>query len=177
MQLHLIRHTKVDLPPSTCYGYSDVPLLKNWENEADKIIQQLTFISNPLVYSSPLSRCCLLAKKISDQVITDDRLKELNFGTWDLKLWDEINGKHAEKWMNNYVETPCPGGESYIVLSVRVKSFLTDLLKTNNDEVIIVSHAGVIRVIVSIIQNIPLDKSFEISVAHGQIISIQILSV
>src|SRR6266540_3817224 len=126
MLLHLIRHTKVNLPARTCYGYSDVPLLEGWEQEAEGLVQQLRHIQNPLVYSSPLSRCYLLACKLSHRVITDNRLKELNFGDWELKPWDEINDTQAKQWMNNFVETACPGGESYLDLSLRVKSFLTD---------------------------------------------------
>jgi len=174
MQLRLVRHTKVNLPPKTCYGQSNVPLMDDWEKESMKIVKKLGVSDNHLVYSSPLSRCLLLAKKISNNVITDDRLKELNFGTWELKPWDKINDAHAEKWMNNYIDTPCPGGESYIDLIIRVKAFLADLLKSKCNEAIIVSHAGVIRTIISLIQNIPPDKSFEIEVAYGQIISLDI---
>lgn len=174
MHLHLIRHTKVNLPARTCYGCSDVPLMEDWKQEAEALIQQFRQIQNPLVYSSPLSRCYLLACMLSPKVMTDDRLKELNFGEWELKHWDEINDKQAENWMNNFVETPCPGGESYIDLITRVSAFLSDVRKTNHEEIVVVTHAGVIRAIISLVKQIPLDKSFEIEVPHGQMISLSV---
>lgn len=172
MIIHLVRHTRVNLPQGLCYGQSDVPVMDNWETEAESIIQRFDYLSNPLVFSSPLTRCSLLAEKISTRVNLDNRLKELNFGDWELKPWDEISGAEAENWMNNFVVTRCPNGESYLDLYKRVKSFLSELCNYTDEEVIIVTHGGVIRAIVCSIENIPLHKSFEINVNHGQITSL-----
>jgi alpha-ribazole phosphatase len=172
VQLYLIRHTTVDLPHGTCYGYSDVFLNHNWESEAEKIIHELSHLKISVVYSSPLARCKLLAQKISRNVILDDRLKELNFGSWELKPWNDIAGPMADKWMNDFVNVCCPEGESYVDLSIRTGNFLRDLAKSKKKVVAIVSHAGAIRAILAQLQNIPLTKSFEIEIAYGQIIPI-----
>lgn len=172
MIVHLVRHTRVNLPQGICYGQSDVPVMDNWEVDAQHIKQKFDYLDEPLVYSSPLIRCRLLAEKLSTRVNYDNRLKELNFGDWELKPWDEISGAEAENWMNNFVITPCPNGESYLDLYKRVKSFLNELSNCHDDEVIIVTHGGVIRAFVCMIQNIPLHKSFEINVNHGQITSL-----
>lgn len=138
-------------------------------------MQKLAHLNdNPLVYSSPLKRCKLLAGKISNKVNIDNRLIEMNFGDWELRPWNEITGSDVENWMNNFVVTRCPGGESYIDLYKRVKSFLSEICNFGEEEAIIVTHAGVIRAIVCIVQDIPLHKSFEINVAHGQIISLNL---
>lgn len=174
MIIRLIRHTKVNLPPGICYGHSDVPLVENWESEAEEIIRKLQNQGNPLVFTSPLKRCRLLAEKISNRIIEDNRLKELNFGSWELIPWDDIHGSEAEHWMNNFVVARCPGGESYLDLHKRVKSFLYELPNYKEEEMIIVTHAGVIRALMSIVQKISLHNSFEISVSHGQIISLHL---
>jgi alpha-ribazole phosphatase len=170
MQLHLIRHTAVNLPKGICYGVSDVLLKDSWEEEAELIKQELAAFNITRVYSSPLMRCRLLAEKISAKVIFDDRLKELNFGSWELKHWDEIAGPMADRWMNDFVNVCCPEGESYKDMSIRISAFLKDLARAKKKEIAIVSHAGVIRTILSLLQNIPLEKSFGIDIAHGQII-------
>ncbi|HEY4787554.1 MAG TPA: alpha-ribazole phosphatase [Bacteroidales bacterium] len=175
MKLYLVRHTAVNLPSGTCYGISDIPLRDNWEDEAGVIASRLAHLNNAVVYSSPSKRCKLLAKKISNKVFLDKRLQELNFGKWELKPWDEINGPTAEQWMNDFVHTRCEGGESYLDLSKRVKSFLTDLTCTKRETAIIVSHAGVIRAIVASVFDIPLKKSFEIKVDYGQITPLYLL--
>jgi alpha-ribazole phosphatase len=172
MQVYLVRHTRVALPPGICYGVSDVALAGSCEHEMNIVIQKLMHLSNPFVYSSPLSRCRLLAEKLSNKVILDDRLKELNFGVWELQPWDSIKGPEAGKWMNNFVNISCPGGESYLDLSERVRNFLFDLSNTNTNAIVIVTHAGIIRSILSMVQNIPLHQSFEIQIAYGEIVEI-----
>jgi alpha-ribazole phosphatase len=174
MQLYLIRHTKVAVAPGICYGQSDVPLAEGWENVARDIARQLEHLKEPVVYTSPLSRCRLLAEKLSPGFKEDDRLLELNFGAWELKAWNNIIGPCAEQWMNDFVNTRCPGGESYSDLSKRVQSFLADLMHSSLKESIVVSHGGVIRTMLALSGNIPLNKSFEIDVPHGQIILLTI---
>lgn len=172
MQLHLIRHTTVNLPKGICYGFSDVMPDHSWEAEAEMIKQKLVPLNISKVYSSPLSRCRLLAEKISKDVIIDDRLIELNFGSWELKPWNEIAGPMADQWMNDFVNVRCPEGESYLDMSIRIQAFLKDLAQTKKKEIVIISHAGAIRAIISLLQNIPLAKSFEIEISHGQIIPV-----
>lgn len=41
MEVILIRHTSVDVPPGTCYGQSDVPLRDTFEQEAEAASQHL----------------------------------------------------------------------------------------------------------------------------------------
>jgi alpha-ribazole phosphatase len=46
-----------------------------------------------LVISSPSQRCCLLAEYFKFDYKTDERLREMNFGNWELKKWTEIPKK------------------------------------------------------------------------------------
>jgi alpha-ribazole phosphatase len=170
VNIYLVRHTRVAVAPNTCYGASDVSLADTCNEDISGVTRQLVHLNDPVVYSSPLSRCRLLAEKISPQVVFDDRLKELNFGEWEMQPWDSITGPEANRWMNDYVNARCPGGESYIDLSVRVQSFLSDVSDKNHETAIIVTHGGVIRTILAFIQDIPLIKSFDIKVQFGQII-------
>jgi len=172
MNISLVRHTKVALPPGICYGISDVALADSYEHEIDSVYQKLKHLNNPVVYSSPLLRCRLLAEKLSAKVIFDDRLKELNFGVWELQPWDQIKGPDADAWMNDFVNIPCPGGESYRELNNRTTEFLSDLNNSKLSAAIIVTHAGVIRSMLSMIQNIPLHQSFEFQVMYGEIIDL-----
>ena len=46
MEVILIRHTSVDVPPGVCYGQTDVPLKPTFEQEAaviQKTFRSLTF--------------------------------------------------------------------------------------------------------------------------------------
>jgi len=41
MEVVLIRHTSVDVPKGTCYGWSDVPVAETFEHEAAETKAQL----------------------------------------------------------------------------------------------------------------------------------------
>jgi alpha-ribazole phosphatase len=170
MNLYLVRHTRVAVDPGICYGITDVSLADTYIRDISDVTRQLSHLNNTVIYSSPLSRCRLLAEKItSRQIVFDDRLKELDFGKWEMQPWDTITGYEADLWMNDYVNVRCPEGESYIDLSVRVKSFLADLSKEKHETAIIVTHGGVVRTILTLLQNIPLLKSFDIKVQFGEV--------
>ena len=64
-------------------------------------------ILNPdsLVFSSPLTRCVQLAERLSDNVTTDARLLELDFGDWEGKRFDDIDVDVLQQWTDNFVHS------------------------------------------------------------------------
>jgi alpha-ribazole phosphatase len=174
MTINIIRHTPVALPSGICYGSSDVALADTWEADILKVTQSIQNSANTVVYSSPLVRCKLLAQALSNKVIIDDRLKELNFGDLELQPWDNLRSPEAEAWMNDYLNLRCPGGESYPELCERVNSFLTDLRATKHEESIIVTHAGIIRAMLVILRSITPQESFSTHIEYGEIIRLEI---
>lgn len=174
MEIVLIRHTTPNIKKGICYGQSDIDVADSFLDEAEKILKKTTDLDYDIVYSSPLKRCKKLARKINSSIITDDRLKELNFGDWELKSWDDIYKEDLNNWMNNFVEVPTKNGESYIDLHKRSTDFINEISKLPYKRVIIVTHAGVIRSIWSYIHNIPLKNSFELKVNYGEILTVTI---
>jgi probable phosphoglycerate mutase len=77
---------------------------------------------------------------------TDDRLRELDYGSWEGQLWHELpatdpdgySARKADPW--NWQPA---GGESYRMLSERVALWLAE---TQSDAVV-VSHGGVSKVL------------------------------
>ena len=62
MEVILIRHTSVDVPPGVCYGQTDVPLKPTFEAEAAVTAENLkAYLPFDHVYTSPLTRCVRLA--------------------------------------------------------------------------------------------------------------------
>jgi alpha-ribazole phosphatase len=176
MEIYLIRHTRVDVPPGICYGRSDVPLAKSFEEEAFRIRDNLADIPIDTVYCSPLERCTRLARYLfGKQYRTDDRLMELNFGEWEMKAWEDIY-KHplGPAWMNNYLNAPCPGGESLPMLVERIKDFLDELSRQPVECCAIVTHAGVIRACRHLIEGDTLEECFAREVVHGSISTISL---
>jgi alpha-ribazole phosphatase len=167
LELILVRHTRTVAPPGICYGQTD--LLPASDDDMVKVAGQLRSYPSPTVFSSPLNRCRLLAEKISSQITFDDRLMELNFGNWEMKYWDDLRGPEVDEWMNDFVNVSCPKGESYAQMENRVLDFINSLKFTQPKNVIIVTHAGVIRILLAKFRKIPLKNSFDIQIDYGQI--------
>lgn len=182
MEIYLIRHTETILPKGICYGQTDVSLREPFLDQFSKIIQHVS-LSNALIYSSPLKRCALLADAFSmykgqySQVITDGRLMEMNFGNWEMKQWDKINQQELNKWMADFVNEKPSGGECFRKLDQRVKSFFDEKILSGTEEnntIVIITHAGVIRSILCQVLEIPLQNAFRIQIDYGCITKIRI---
>ena len=90
MEVILIRHTSVDVPPGVCYGQTDVPLKPTFEQEAAITQENLkNYLPFDHVYTSPLTRCVRLASYCGyPDAERDKRIMEINFGSWEMKPFD-----------------------------------------------------------------------------------------
>lgn len=173
MNIYLLRHTHVDVPKGICYGNSDVGLAKTFPEELLAVKKQLQDISFAKTYSSPLKRCVTLAENLSKSVIIDERIREYNFGEWERMTWDDIYAlDKGKKWFNDYVNVACPQGESFEMMLQRVDKFLGELPDTD-ENILVVTHAGIIRAILILLENYTVNQAFDTPVAYGQIIMIE----
>ena len=167
MDIYLIRHTETDTPKGLCYGQSDVKLAENFLDDAREILKKLP--ESDAVLSSPLSRCTRLANLISDDVILDNRLLEMNFGDWENVPFADIEPEMLNHWTENFVTLAPPNGESFTELYRRVESFWHDVIQLENECVFIVTHAGVIRALLAVILQLPPANAFQFRVDCGSI--------
>ena len=173
MEIYLVRHTKPLIGKDICYGQTDVPVDETiFEQSANDILSVLLEKADA-IYSSPLIRCSVLAQYLQQKkypsldIHYNNLLMELNFGEWENKKWNDIPKSHLDKWMNDFVNEPVPGGESFSQLHQRTQKFIEDVSKKAHSSVIIVSHAGVIRSATSHIQQTALKDAFAISYEYG----------
>ena len=127
MEVYLIRHTETVSEKGICYGQADVTLLTPFEEQFQKIKQELGN-ETMVFYSSPLQRCLQLAEYLTKDVIAiDKRLMEMHFGNWELQPWDTIPKEELNPWMEDFVSVQVPNGESFEILYERVLSFIVVL--------------------------------------------------
>ncbi|MDR0613661.1 MAG: alpha-ribazole phosphatase [Dysgonamonadaceae bacterium] len=174
MRLTVIRHTSVDVPSGVCYGFTDVALKPSFQTEAETVKQQLAGKTFDRVYSSPLSRCTLLAGYCGYTPVLEPRLKELNFGDWEMKSWMEIDRQEASGWFSDWINYPAKNGESYRMMQKRVCAFMDELKSSEAQSVCIFTHGGVIRLIHVYSGIFGLEDSFEFPVEYGQIFEFNI---
>ncbi|MDR0768828.1 MAG: alpha-ribazole phosphatase [Dysgonamonadaceae bacterium] len=169
MKLTVIRHTAVDVPQGICYGFTDVALKSSFPAEAETVKNRLADKTFDRIYSSPLSRCTLLAGYCGYVPAVDVRLKELNFGDWEMKSWMEIDKQEATDWFADWLNYPAKNGESYRMMQQRVYAFMDELKSSGAQSVCIFTHGGVIRLIHVYLGLLSIEDSFEVPVEYGQI--------
>ena len=176
MDIYLIRHTSVDVPKGLCYGQSDVPLANTFEEEAKVIQNKLAAIHKDLdLHTSPLSRCTQLMEFLfpAKPFQSNQQWMEMNFGDWEMKLWNDIPEEESQQWMQDFVNVATPNGESFSQMIERVKSVWEETLQQTTNNKVIVCHGGVIRTILHLILEIPAQKVFAVDIDYGSVIKIQ----
>lgn len=172
MEIYLIRHTKPDVAEGVCYGQADLALEVGWENEVMEIKKNLPDLDK--VFSSPLKRCKLMADELHTEVFVDDRLMELNFGSWERTKWEDIERQALETWMNDYLNEAPPNGETAKELHQRVGDFLEDLIKGIYNNIAIVGHLGAFRSIYAHVKEQSLAHAFQsFNLSYGEIFRIK----
>jgi len=173
--LYLIRHGETEGAEKRRYkGSIDVPLSKNGIRQMDLLS---AYIPNPLtaVYCSDLQRAIksaeVIAKPHSLNPIIVPSLRERNFGIWEGMSFDEIREKYPlefDAWARNPLRFSPMGGESTLEVKERVIDALDKILNTHEKEQIaIVSHGGVIRIILCHFLGIPLENIFRVEQDYG----------
>jgi alpha-ribazole phosphatase len=174
VEVYLVRHTTVDIEPGICYGQTDVPLAASFETEAEAVRKKLAQLDGFIAYSSPLSRCRKLAEFLySGTIRMDQRLMEMHFGIWEQQRWDDIDDKLLKTWMADFVKQQCSGGESYQDVFERVVTFWNELRQQKFDRVLIVTHGGVIRALLTHLLDMSLKNAFRIMIDFGSVTKIR----
>ena len=161
MKLFFLRHTSLNVDIDVFYGQTDLDVSDRFEQEVkliQKKIKNFNIDTNSIkVYSSPLKRCIKLTNKLTENYIVDQRIKEMNLGDWEMKKMSSISKKEKLDWENNLLSFKIPNGESNNEFLKRLKSFLDDIFKFNEDA-LIVCHAGSINGMLSLLTKEPFDK-------------------
>ncbi|MCX7898323.1 MAG: histidine phosphatase family protein [Rhodocyclaceae bacterium] len=135
----LIRHPPPAVERGICYGATDLPLAADpfWLAQALK-----AYVPADLpIYTSPLRRCLDFAHALTPHPRVDERLRELDFGAWEMRRWDELERHLLAEWARDPWGFTPPGGEPLRALRERVVAFLAQLPQ----EAVLVTHAGVMK--------------------------------
>jgi len=177
MLIYLVRHTPVGVPAGLCYGRTDVPLADGWRSQVAYAWAKIPAedAARAAVWSSPATRCRLLAETGGAAPLIDARLAEMNFGEWEGRLWEQLPAAELDAWQADLAGYEVPGGESLQQVSVRVGSVFEDAREVVDDDVLVwVSHGGTIRALLTRVLDIPLHLIFRLQVDHGNVSCLEI---
>lgn len=180
MEIYLVRHTTPLVATGICYGQTDLDVAASFEDESQRLHEKLQHIANPTIYSSPLQRCLKLANATAkalghDTINQDARLKELDFGDWEMLAWNDIPQGLIDVWAEDHVMQTPPNGESFHQLFLRIKEFLEEISagKAGSGEpVILFTHAGVIRAFTGYALGLPLINAFRLHIDYASVTKI-----
>lgn len=184
MICYLIRHGKDD--ETVRGGWSQAPLTDEGVKQAEALAKQIsdnrTAYSIAAIFSSDLARAKETAKPIAKaldlSVTYIPEFREVNNGVLAgmknelaLQLYPNLFWNRLE-WEQKYPEGESPS-EFYNRIIVAWHDFEKDIVK-NNKNVILVTHSGVIQVILSIISNMPYSNKAKLwSINDAEVIAVK----
>ena len=163
MKLSLLRHGESE--GGRIYrGNQDDPLTsKGWQQMLESTHEQ----SWDFITTSPLLRCQIFAKHLSTQqniplnIVND--FSELGFGDWQGLSAKIIGIELVNNFKKDPINNPPPNAECLYDFQKRVLSAFERAIDQKGD-ILIIAHAGVIRVIKSYLLNLPIEKMFTMEV-------------
>ncbi|MBC8284872.1 MAG: alpha-ribazole phosphatase [Nitrospinae bacterium] len=167
----LFRHGETANAKEVCFnGHYDVGLSEAGQKQFENWATILKKENFKAVYSSDLKRtrnsAQCIAKEHGLEPVAFPELRELSFGTWEGMSVSEVEttypGEMKER-MHSVATFQADGGETYPQLQARVIPRFEEIVaRHSNDQIVLVCHGGVNRVILGHLLGIPIDKIFRI---------------
>lgn len=158
MKLYLVRHGETELNKEFRFiGRTDVGLSESGRLQAKAIAGRLSENKIKAIYSSDMLRAMQTAEIVALPhrltVKPVKGLREIDFGNWEGLTYyeiEEMDGDHLAAWIEDPININIPRGETWEHFENRVLKSVNHIINEEKDgEVIIVSHGGPIKLLVS----------------------------
>lgn len=128
-----------------------------------------------IIISSPMQRCREFAELIAEEEDIDleieSALQEIDFGLWEGLSPDKIIKQEADQlkaWWYSPTQVTPPEGEDFHVFKARILKSLKEIISNNKGEkILLITHAGVIRVILMHALGMQEENLFRINVDNA----------
>ncbi|MDK9716995.1 MAG: alpha-ribazole phosphatase [Trichlorobacter sp.] len=175
-RLYLIRHGQVEGHEQRRYnGHADVALTDLGVEQYHQLKDRLADSHISACYSSDLTRCKIGANIICEQFgiepVHRSELRELNIGIWESLTWQEIQSRWPNEWqarLNDLVNYRVPEGENLLDVEDRAMPVVREMLERHRgQELLLVGHGGLNRIILLNAIGAPLVNMFNIEQNYG----------
>ncbi len=170
-RLILVRHAQSESNANKFYAArTNVNLSDLGREQARETARFLEKYPIDIAYSSDYVRVLQTAKPIVKPrgltLIHTAGLREINGGIWEGLSYAEIERRFPKEravWYDDIVNSVCPGGDSVRDVFIRATKTLDEILAANSGKnILIASHATVIRVLLTRFLGLPLDRLGEV---------------
>ncbi|AHC37159.1 MULTISPECIES: alpha-ribazole phosphatase family protein [unclassified Pseudomonas] len=179
LHLDLLRHGETELGGGLRGSLDDALTDQGWAQMHAAVLGQGPW---DRVISSPLQRCARFAQQLGATlnlpVSLEKDLQELHFGAWEGQSAAALMETDAEGlglfWADPYRFTP-PDGEPVSDFSARVLGAISRLHQAYaGQRVLLISHGGVMRLLLARARGLPREQLLNVEVAHGGLFSLQV---
>ncbi len=134
------------------------------------------------IYSSPLKRCArfahALGQPLAIPIMVEERFQEMHFGEWEGRTSVELlanDRSRLTRFWRDPLNNPPPGGEDLRDFHRRVQSGWEALVSQHpGQSLLVVAHSGVIRMILGLVLQMPLQNLSRMVVEYASVSRIKV---
>lgn len=179
MKLYLVRHGEAEGSAGRVMGHFDPPLSDLGTRDVEALAASWQGPAPARLFASDLRRAAgsarILARRLGIEPVLDARLREVSFGEWEGRAWDEVYATDRQRfdaWSGRWWEVAPPGGESFADLAARVRAWFHDL--GHGGDVIAVAHGGSLRALIAELLATPHERAFDLQLATARVSALEI---
>ena len=178
MLVTLLRHAEIPSQYQGTYiGHLDVSLSSVGTTSAKKLATLLENQDFDTVFCSDLKRAkeSLAFSKYASNALYTPLLREKSWGRHEGLSFNAIITLENTTYTDFRTWLDILDGENYTHFINRVKMFfLHFLVQSNSKNILVLTHAGVIRVLIMLVENISLEEAFSINIPYANSISLNL---
>jgi broad specificity phosphatase PhoE len=164
--VYLVRHAETTWNlEGRIQGNRDTPLSVDGLAQTVKTVAFLSALRFDTIFTSPLARTRAIAEPVGINLgippIVVPELREIEFGDWEGRTWNEIGAMHPAAlaaWKLKSPEARPDGGESLADVRRRAEKLRSMVESSSGDLMLIVAHGGLNRVLISVLLDLPLSS-------------------
>lgn len=153
------------------------PLTDLGVQQAEKAASFLSSIKISAIYSSPIERALSTAQIVSDrlnmQLKVDDRLTEIEMGSFSGMAYDDMFAKHGNVFLKFYQDNPIiaqNGVETFSSVKKRVLDMIHHCSKEHkNQNILFVTHMDPIKAMISTILQLRPESLYELVIQNASL--------
>jgi alpha-ribazole phosphatase len=173
--IYLLRHGALaDDNHARFVGQIDLPLAAEGIRQAQALALALSHKEISIIFCSDLLRTRQTAEIIADKTgipieATRD-LREISLGHWEGMTRSDVRSTFPDQYAARGRDMACyrvPGGESFTDCHLRLQAAWAHILSCDSDQVVVVSHAGINRLLLCHLLGMPMTHLFRIGQNYG----------
>ncbi|MFV0260880.1 MAG: adenosylcobalamin/alpha-ribazole phosphatase [Kluyvera sp.] len=175
MKLWLVRHGETEANVAGLYsGHAPTPLTAKGQRQAERLGEMLHQVPFDYALCSELERTQRTAQLLLGErdvpLAANPLLNEMFFGDWEMRHHRDLQVEDKENyaaWCADWQHVAPTNGEGFPAFSRRVAAFAEELAHYSYQNLLIVSHQGVLSLLTARLLGMPTASMWHFRIDHG----------